>query len=143
VLKRCLFIVNITASAIVPLVLLVLRLQAARPREGQGQHTILNQNVEALLDEKVVIEHDETEGEREHIIAGPDLEELANPPLCCLIDGLAGTALQGRPAEPRIAALAVCWMGKPNSLSQDAAGDHDGRLSRDGHAHQTLHLLFV
>jgi hypothetical protein len=41
----------------------------------------LNEDVQALLDEEVVVEHHKTEGQGEHIIAGSDLEELADPPL--------------------------------------------------------------
>lgn len=39
-------------------------------------HTILDQNVQTLLDQEVVIENDKTKGERQNIIAGPDSEKV-------------------------------------------------------------------
>lgn len=43
--------------------------------------TILDQDVQALLDEEVDVEHDEPERERKHVVACPDLEELAHASL--------------------------------------------------------------
>lgn len=39
--------------------------------------TVLHQNVHAGSNEEVIVEHDESEGERQDIVAGSDLEELA------------------------------------------------------------------
>ena len=39
-------------------------------------HTILDQNVQTLLDQEVVIENAKTKGERKNIIAGPDSEKV-------------------------------------------------------------------
>jgi len=39
----------------------------------------LDENAEALLDEQFGVEHNETERERQHIVARPDLEKLADP----------------------------------------------------------------
>ena len=54
--------------------------------EAWRRRTILDQDIQTLLDKEVVVEHDETEGKREHIVAGPDFQELADSPL---IDKLA------------------------------------------------------
>lgn len=48
---------------------------------GQVRHTVLDQDVEALLDEQVVVENNEAEGQREDVVAAADLEKLANIPL--------------------------------------------------------------
>lgn len=37
----------------------------------------MDQDVQALLDEEVVVEDDETEGERQHVVAGSDTEKVA------------------------------------------------------------------
>ena len=52
-----------------------------RRKAGSGhewRRTILYQDVEALFDEEVVVEDDQSEGQREHIVAGSDFEEFAN-----------------------------------------------------------------
>lgn len=41
----------------------------------RGVDTILNQDAQALLDEKSRVEDDQSEAERQHIVAGSDLEE--------------------------------------------------------------------
>ena len=53
----------------------------AQPRGSLGSRTILNEDVKALSDEEVVIEHNQAKGERQHIVACPDLQELADGPL--------------------------------------------------------------
>lgn len=94
VLRRCLRFVG---SALVATALLSCS-------GAEGGRTILNQDVEALLDEQVVVEHDEAEREREHIVAGPDFEELANP---ALFDVLA-----------RSSRRRLCCMAARNPASQ-------------------------
>lgn len=47
-------------------------------RGKRGAQTILEENVEALLDEQVGIENDKAEGKRQHIIARPLLEEVSD-----------------------------------------------------------------
>lgn len=46
-----------------------------------GSRTILNEDVQALLDEEVVVEDDQSERERQHVVAGSDLQKLADSPL--------------------------------------------------------------
>lgn len=46
--------------------------------------TVLDQNVEALFDEQVGVEHNEAERQREHIVAGALAEEV---PDCYLREG--------------------------------------------------------
>lgn len=40
--------------------------------------TVLDQDVEALLDEQVGVEHNEAEGQRQHIVAGALAEEVSD-----------------------------------------------------------------
>lgn len=49
-----------------------------RGQDDGGYHTVLHEDVHASSDEEVVVEHDESEGERQDIVAGSDLEKLAN-----------------------------------------------------------------
>ncbi len=44
---------------------------------GDGR-TILNQDVETLLDEQVGVEDDEAKGQRQDVVAGADLEKVAD-----------------------------------------------------------------
>lgn len=66
---------------------------ASKPRGSAGQQivsivwtrcplTVLDEDVETLLNEQIRIEHDEAEGQRQHIVAGALAEELANRFLC-------------------------------------------------------------
>ena len=50
----------------------------ARGSGGAGERTVLDHDVEALLDEEVIVEHNEAKGKREDIVAAADLEEVAN-----------------------------------------------------------------
>ena len=81
----------------------------------EGRRTILDQDVEALLDEQVIVEHDETEREREHIVACPDFEEFANPPLFDVLaqSRLSATLLSAWPPGTPHRSL-VC-AGNPNN----------------------------
>lgn len=47
-------------------------------RKFLNRLTVLDQNVEALLDEQVGVEHNEAERQREHIVAGALAEEVSN-----------------------------------------------------------------
>lgn len=51
--------------------------------------TVLDQDVEALLDEQVGVEHNEAEGQRQHIVAGALAEEVSDG---ILREGSAGLA---------------------------------------------------
>lgn len=46
--------------------------------EGYRERTILDENVETLLDQEGSIKDDETITEREHVVAGAGFEKLAN-----------------------------------------------------------------
>lgn len=43
--------------------------------------TILYQDIQALLDQEIVVEDNEPKGEREDIVAAADLEKVADIPL--------------------------------------------------------------
>lgn len=101
--------------------------------EGQDRaRTILQEDVEALLDEQVGIEDDQAEGEGQHIIAGPFLEEVA--------DG----SLQWEDArQPRD----VGEVGKPSTATSPLAGDDEWRRTGKGmdsaSTYQTLLLVAI
>lgn len=46
--------------------------------ELAAQRTILDEDVQALLDEQGGVEDDQTEAERQDVVAGPDLEKGAD-----------------------------------------------------------------
>jgi len=116
--------------------------------------TILDQYVQALLDKQVVVQHDETEREREDIVAGADLEKLANGSLHAGDDKrlvsysmVRVSSCMARP-EPHITAQG----GGPLAGWSRVHGT--GTISRDeircvqvrgswGTSHQALHLVLV
>lgn len=58
--------------------LFVAEVRGADKRPTRTPPTILDQDVQALLDEQVVIENNKTEREREHVVTCPDFEKFAN-----------------------------------------------------------------
>lgn len=76
--------------------------------------TILDQDIQALLDEEVVVEDNEPEREREDVVAGSDLEEFADASLSSL--WLAPAVLPRRAVRRRDLSL-------PNPASAPYRGD--------------------
>jgi len=53
-----------------------------RPEDLEQCHpTVLDQDIQALLDEQVVVENDQAERKRKYVVASSDLKELADTPL--------------------------------------------------------------
>lgn len=102
-----------------------------------GRRTILEEDVQALPDKQVVVEHDETEREREHIVASPDLEKLANSPLFAQQHPLALSSrdcMEARnPASRPWTVKSGDAAGYGGQMNRWMEGWMDGRLSRDGH----------
>ena len=46
---------------------------------GRAARTILDQNRQALLDQQLGVEDDQSEAQRQHVVTRPDLEEITNP----------------------------------------------------------------
>lgn len=62
--------------------------------------TILNEDVQTLFDRERGVENDQTEAERQHIVAGADLEEIADGALFGSVRISIGTVQRGRANRP-------------------------------------------
>lgn len=57
------------------------RRQRVPSRVTRGQRTVLYQNAKTFFDEQIGVEDDEAKGQRQDVVAGADLEEIANSSL--------------------------------------------------------------